>query len=105
MNGAKLIAIHRSRYFQTAGGLAMGPGPFVSALEFASGVQAQCLGKPEPEFFNAVLRDMGVAASETVMIGDVRRDPVHLCIIAIVLFSMLIIIIALLCFFFLSTGC
>lgn len=74
MNGARLIAIHRSRYFQTVRGLALGPGPFVSALEFASGVQAQCLGKPEPEFFHAVLKDMGVAASETVMIGDVRKD-------------------------------
>ena len=43
----------------------------MSALEFASGVEAVCLGKPEPTFFTAVLEDMGCEAEETVMIGDV----------------------------------
>ena len=42
------------------------------ALEFASGVQAECVGKPEAAFFNAVLKDMGCRPEETVMIGDVK---------------------------------
>ena len=65
------IAIHRSRYFKKLDGLVMGPGPFVAALEYASGVKAECVGKPEAAFFNAVLEDMSCSCEETVMVGDV----------------------------------
>ena len=73
MDGARLIAIHRGKYFQKLDGLALGPGPFVSALEEASGVKAECVGKPEAQFFKAVLEDMNCRAEESVMIGDVGR--------------------------------
>jgi ribonucleotide monophosphatase NagD (HAD superfamily) len=33
----KLIAIHKSRYYKREDGLALGPGPFVQAFEFATG--------------------------------------------------------------------
>ena len=72
MEGARLIAIHRAKYYKKLDGLAIGPGPFVSALEEASGVKAECVGKPEATFFNAVLQDMECSAKESVMIGDVR---------------------------------
>ena len=52
----------------------MGPGPFITALEYASGVQAECVGKPEAAFFNAVLEDMGCSAEEAVMVGDVSAQ-------------------------------
>ena len=52
----------------------------MSALEFASGVEAVCVGKPEPTFFTAVLEDMGCEAEETVMIGDVRLSLTCMCV-------------------------
>jgi HAD superfamily hydrolase (TIGR01458 family) len=34
----RLIAIHKGRYYATQKGLCLGPGPFVSALEYATGL-------------------------------------------------------------------
>ncbi len=55
MNGAELIAIHKGRYLKTKEGLALGPGPYVAALEFATGKTAMVVGKPEAEFFHMAL--------------------------------------------------
>ena len=78
MDGARLIAIHKSRYYRTQDGLSLGPGPFVAALETASGVRGETVGKPEPAFFNSVLDEMRCAAEETVMVGDVSFiNPFH----------------------------
>ena len=71
MNGAKLIAVHKAKYYKREDGLALGPGPFVSALEYASSKKAEIVGKPEPSFFHSVLKDLNCLAEETVMIGDV----------------------------------
>ena len=86
--GARLIAIHKSKYFKTLDGLSLGPGPFVTALEYASGKTATVVGKPERAFYECVLREMGLglgmdadgnncnvtscSMGECVMIGDVR---------------------------------
>lgn len=43
----------------------------MSALEYASGQTAEVVGKPETEFFTSVLGELGCAASDAVMIGDV----------------------------------
>ena len=71
LNGAKLIAIHQAKYYKQLDGLSLGPGPFVTALEQASGVTAECIGKPEASFFHSVLDDMECGPEETIMIGDV----------------------------------
>ena len=71
LDGARLIAIHKSRYYKTQEGLSLGPGPFVAALENASGVRGETVGKPEPAFFNSVLEEMKCCPEDTVMIGDV----------------------------------
>ena len=34
---SQLIGIHKGRYYQRKDGLALGPGPFVSALEYSTG--------------------------------------------------------------------
>jgi len=70
IGGAKLIAIHKNRFWQTEGGLQMDIGGFIDALEYASGVRAMIIGKPSPDFFQAALDDMGLKASETAIIGD-----------------------------------
>ncbi|KAF9113415.1 hypothetical protein BGX27_001590 [Mortierella sp. AM989] len=90
---ATLIAVHKAKYFADGhdGKLSMGPGGFVEALEYSSGVKAHVVGKPEKAFFELAIQNMGLespAASDPsqqtkpskgssgiVMIGDdVEQD-------------------------------
>lgn len=71
MNGAELVAIHKGRYFSRSDGLALGPGPFVVALEYATGKTATVIGKPQKSFFLSALEGLDCQPHETVMIGDV----------------------------------
>lgn len=76
-SGADFLALAANRTFRDANGQrSMDAGAFVAALEYASGRQAEVLGKPAPAFFAAALADMGVAASEAVMIGDDAESDV-----------------------------
>lgn len=74
MDGADLVALQRDRYWQTGDGLALDAGPFVAALEYASGRPASVAGKPSAAFFQAALatlRDEGVTGPDgVVMVGD-----------------------------------
>ncbi|XP_068190298.1 haloacid dehalogenase-like hydrolase domain-containing protein 2 isoform X2 [Antennarius striatus] len=76
LDGAPLIAIHKARYFKQKDGLALGPGPFVTGLEFATDCKATIVGKPEKTFFVQALSDLGCSPDEAVMIGDDARDDV-----------------------------
>ncbi len=40
MDGAQLIGIHKGRYYKKKDGLALGPGAFISGLEFSTGTKA-----------------------------------------------------------------
>ena len=71
MNGADLIAVHKGRYYSRGDGLALGPGPFVAALEYATGKTATVMGKPEKKFFLSALEGLNCKPNEVVMIGDV----------------------------------
>ena len=51
MNGGRLIAVNKSRYFQKNSELTLGTGAFVAGLEFSSGKTAEVVGKPSKEFF------------------------------------------------------
>ncbi|XP_071787981.1 haloacid dehalogenase-like hydrolase domain-containing protein 2 [Asterias amurensis] len=77
LEGAPLIAIHKGKYFKKLDGLALGPGPFVEALEYATGTTATVVGKPEKTFFTEALRSLGCSPEEAVMIGDDARDDVQ----------------------------
>jgi phospholysine phosphohistidine inorganic pyrophosphate phosphatase len=70
VGGAELVALARNRYWRAEDGLVLDVGAFAAALEYASGKPATLVGKPSPEFFGAVLAALGVAAAETVVIGD-----------------------------------
>ena len=70
MQGARLIAIHKNRFWQTEHGLQMDIGGFIDALEYASGVKAMIIGKPTPDFFQIALDDMALKPSEVAIIGD-----------------------------------
>jgi HAD superfamily hydrolase (TIGR01458 family) len=70
MDGAALIALQKNRYWETAEGLSLDAGPFVAALEYGSGREAEVVGKPSPAFFELALRELGVTTDGGAMVGD-----------------------------------
>jgi HAD superfamily hydrolase (TIGR01458 family) len=70
MGGAKLVALQKNRYWEREDGLSLDAGPFVAALEYASGKTATVIGKPEAPFFEAALAELGLEAREVAMVGD-----------------------------------
>ncbi|WP_047552210.1 TIGR01458 family HAD-type hydrolase [Methylotenera sp. G11] len=70
VRGAKLIAIHKNRFWQTEHGLQMDIGGFIDGLEYASGTKAMIIGKPSIDFFQIALNHMGLNAHEVAMVGD-----------------------------------
>jgi HAD superfamily hydrolase (TIGR01458 family) len=70
MDGAELIALQKNRYWRKEDGLSLDAGPFVAALEYASGKSATVIGKPEKGFFRLALEDLGLGPHEVAMVGD-----------------------------------
>src|SRR2546421_6060361 len=70
MNGAVLLAMHTNLYWRTSEGLRLDSGPFVRALEVATGKEAIVLGKPAQAFFEQALLSIKVDAHEAIMVGD-----------------------------------
>jgi len=77
MEGADLVAMHINRYWLTAQGLQLDSGPFVHALELATGKRAIVLGKPDPRFFASALQMLGTPACATIMAGDDLENDVQ----------------------------
>lgn len=75
LNGCKIVATHKARFYKAKDGqLRLGPGPFVSTLEHASGQNAKIIGKPSAEFFKSAV-DLLMTEYDpdcVYMIGDVR---------------------------------
>ncbi|HPH35456.1 MAG TPA: TIGR01458 family HAD-type hydrolase [Methanoregulaceae archaeon] len=70
IGGAELIALEKDRYWMGNDGLMLSAGPFIAALEFATGTRAAVLGKPSREFFMRALASMNARSNRTFMIGD-----------------------------------
>lgn len=70
LGGARLLAVGDNRYFMESDGMSLDAGPFVAALEYATGCQAIILGKPSPAFFHAATSKLGCRPGETLMVGD-----------------------------------
>jgi HAD superfamily hydrolase (TIGR01458 family) len=70
LGGADLIALEKDRTWMGGDGLMLSAGPFVAALEYATGKEALRVGKPSPGFFAAALDTLGVPASAAAMVGD-----------------------------------
>ena len=74
MDGADLMALQRDRYWLSGDGLALDAGPFVAALEYATGRTATLCGKPSAAFYRAAVGSLGGRAPENardvVMVGD-----------------------------------
>jgi len=70
MQGAPLLGVGYNRYYKLGNKLHMDVGAFIKAIEFAAGVEATIVGKPDPEFFNLVIGSTGVEAGRVLMVGD-----------------------------------
>ena len=70
LTGSALVAVQKNRYWRGPDGLTMDAGPFVAALEYASGKHAVTVGKPSPAFFAAAARSLDMPVSQMVMVGD-----------------------------------
>jgi len=70
MEGAKLLALHKNRFWQKSDGLHLDLGVFVAAIEYASHKQAVVLGKPSKDFFHHVCHAIQSLPSHTCMVGD-----------------------------------
>ena len=70
IDGAKLIALHKGRYFQTESGLKLDSGAFVAALEHATGQNAHIIGKPSASFFEMASSVINANPDELIMLGD-----------------------------------
>jgi phospholysine phosphohistidine inorganic pyrophosphate phosphatase len=69
-DGAELIALQKNRYWETTEGLSLDAGPFVAAIEYASGREAVVVGKPAPAFFELAVDELGLDPGGAAMVGD-----------------------------------
>jgi HAD superfamily hydrolase (TIGR01458 family) len=70
LDGADILALEMDRYWKEPEGLVLSAGPYVAALEYASGKKAELMGKPSPEFFQMALNDLEVEPKDAAMVGD-----------------------------------
>jgi HAD superfamily hydrolase (TIGR01458 family) len=77
LGGAELMALQKDRYWRVGTELVLDAGPFVAALEYATGREARLVGKPSREFFHAALEGLGVPAEQVAMVGDDIENDVR----------------------------
>jgi len=77
LDGAQILALEMDRYWSEPQGLVLSTGPFVAALEYATGKKALLMGKPSSDFFQLALRDLRISPEEAAMIGDDILTDVH----------------------------
>jgi HAD superfamily hydrolase (TIGR01458 family) len=70
LGGSAFVTLARNRYYRGPDGLLLDQGPFVAALEYATGREAILVGKPAPGFFERALAPLGVEPEEAIMVGD-----------------------------------
>ena len=77
MDGARLVALQKGRYWQGADGLLLDAGAYVAALEYATGEDAVACGKPSEAFFHAAVQSFPRSDVPSVMVGDDLMSDVH----------------------------
>jgi HAD superfamily hydrolase (TIGR01458 family) len=68
--GARLVCLHKNKWWQTGKGPLLDAGAFVAGLEYAAGVEAEIVGKPTAAYFEAALAEVDALPTEAVMVGD-----------------------------------
>ena len=70
LQGSKIVSLHKGKYYQTDAGLQIDSGAFIKGIEYAAGVKSHVIGKPEKDFFNLAINDLGLDNDKIAMIGD-----------------------------------
>ena len=68
--GARLVCLHKNKWWQTSRGPLLDAGAFVAGLEYAADVKAEIVGKPTAAYFEAALAEVDATPAEAVMVGD-----------------------------------
>ncbi len=74
--GAELVAVHRNTSWMTESGLSLDSGPFIAALEQATGATAALVGKPAAPFFDEAIGHLGISTDRLLMVGDDLRADI-----------------------------
>lgn len=69
-SGSDFVGTNPDRALPTPEGLIPGSGTIIGALEIASGIKAQNIGKPGPRLYQMALRRLGLQPEETLAVGD-----------------------------------
>jgi len=77
LDGAEILALEKDRYWMEGNARVLSTGPFVAALEYATGKKAYLMGKPSRQFFQLALSDLGIEPQDAAMIGDDILTDVH----------------------------
>jgi HAD superfamily hydrolase (TIGR01458 family) len=70
MGGARMIALHKGKYWQTGDGLQMDIGALIAGLEYVTGQTATVIGKPSTEYFRLAAESLGLPPEQLAMVGD-----------------------------------
>ncbi len=70
LEGAAFYALTQNRFFKKDGALVTDVGGVAALLTYASGREAQTLGKPSRILFEAVARHASAKLAEMIMVGD-----------------------------------
>ncbi|MDD1675213.1 MAG: TIGR01458 family HAD-type hydrolase [Methanomicrobiales archaeon] len=76
LGGAELMALEKDRFWMGSDGLMLSAGPFVAALEFATGRESSLIGKPAREFFLRGAEELGLDPGVIAMVGDDLQSDV-----------------------------
>jgi NagD protein len=76
IDGAKLIATNLDPNCPMQSGTRPGCGAIVSLIEAATGIKAFSVGKPSPVMMRTARNELGMATSETIMIGDTMETDI-----------------------------
>jgi HAD superfamily hydrolase (TIGR01458 family) len=77
VGGAGLVAIQKNRYWDPGTGLSLDAGPFIAALEYASGKEAVLVGKPSTPFFATAASSLDLPVERVVVVGDSLANDVE----------------------------
>ena len=68
--GCPLIVTSLDPVLLTADGAVPGTGAIAAALRMCGDAEPVCVGKPEPRFFQAAMRQLGIPADRVLVVGD-----------------------------------
>ena len=70
LRGAAFYAVNRDPRLPVEDGFEPGTGAITTALEYASGLRAQIIGKPAPGIVLQAMHQLGATPAETLLVGD-----------------------------------